>query len=178
MFCSICCKVRCQLNLCVCLWQPHPVKRYHSNRRPSHSDLNCRHKSSVHKRPLLSGEKNRLANNEEYHPETQPSCHFPCMIVKRTFTSYISPPLACSVSKARERLNQNSSSTRVLMKKKNQRNGQPQNAKCSQCRPRARVYLMIPVVRSRISSSVHTFLFCNKRSSCIFISNKKSHYLY
>lgn len=177
MFRCICSKVRCLQNQGVCFGLTRPMQRHNTYRRPCHTNLNSRHQSSMHKCPLQTNKKDCFTNNKKKHSKLLSSCNFSSMAIQYSFTSYITPPLTCSISKARQCQSLNCTCTRILMKKKNQRNSQPQDTKSSLGRPWTWIYDMVSMMRPRINSCLHFFLLSKKNISCIFIFNKKSHCL-
>lgn len=64
MLCSICSKERTKQNKGVSQWQPCPMERNNSKRRPLHSHFNTRHNSYMHKSPQQSKEKNCFTYNK------------------------------------------------------------------------------------------------------------------
>jgi hypothetical protein len=151
------------------------VQRHYPNRRPGHTNLNSWHKSSVHKCPLQTYKEHCFTYNKLKHSKLLSSSYFSSVAIKYPLTSYITPPLACSISKTRKCQSLNSTCTRILVKKKNQRNSQPQDTKSSLRRPWAGINLVKSMMRPVIYSCLHIFLLCKKSISCIFIFNKKSH---
>jgi hypothetical protein len=127
MFCSISSKIRCLQNKCICFRQSSPMKRHNTNRRPRHTNLNCRHKRSMHKSPLQTYKESSFTYNKLYHSELLPIFYFSCMAIESTFTAYISPPHTCSISQAGKCHCLNSTSTSITMKKHYSRYGQPLN---------------------------------------------------
>jgi hypothetical protein len=101
--------------------------------------------------------------------------NFACMVIKRTFTGYITPPQTSNISQTRKCLSQNSTCTCITMKKQYTRYSQPQNTQSGQERPRTRVYLVISMVRSSTNTCSHiTYrvkVHIPQRKACFFIQS-------
>ena len=185
MLCCVCSKVRRLQNQSICFRESCPMKRNNSQRRPRHSNLNSRHQCSMHKSPQKSNKKHCLRPNKQHHPLMKTIFYFSCMETKNTFTNNVTPPNTCSISLTNQCCTLKSPCTRILMKKQNQRNSLPLNTESCQCRPRARINKMVPMMRSIPSCCLHTFFlsFGNSEKSCIFCifiekSRKQSHFFF
>jgi hypothetical protein len=163
MFCSICSKIRCLLNLSVCFRLSCPMKRHNTYRGPRHSYLNCRHKCSVHKSPQQTYKESSFTNNKLYHSKMLSIYNFCCVAVKGSFTTYVAPPHTCSVSQTGESLSLNSTCSSITVEKHYSRNSLKQDTQSGLRRPGAWVDLVKAMMRSSISSALHIFLLCKKR---------------
>jgi hypothetical protein len=132
----------------------------------------------MHKSPLQTYKESCFTYNKLDHSKLLPIFYFSCMAIESSFTANVSPPHACSISLTRKCHSLNSTSSSITMKKHYCRYSQPLNALRCLRRPRGRVDLVKPMMRSSIRPSLHIFLLSKKRITCIFIFNKKSHYLY
>lgn len=160
VFCSICCKITPQQQQSVDFRKSIPLNRNNSQRRPTHSYLNCRHQRPMQKCPQQTNKEHCFRPNELHHTKVQSIFYFPCMKTKHTFTMHITPPYSCSVSNCRECEKNKSSPSSILMEKQNHRKKQPKNTKPSQCWPGARINQMIAVVRP-ISTPSPSRHFCS-----------------
>jgi hypothetical protein len=158
-------KVGSLLDLGVGLGLSHPMQRNNTHGRPGHPDLNCRHEGRVHKCPQLPYKKCCFTHNKLNHTKVKAILHLAGMVVHTTFTTYITPPHTCNISQTRESQKHNSPCTSILVKEQYHRNSQKLNTLCGQCRPRTRIYQVIPMMGSSTSrSSLHIFLLCERIS--------------
>jgi hypothetical protein len=181
MFRCICSEIRSQQQLCVGFRKTCPFNRNNSQRRPSHSQLNGRHQSSVQESPQQSNKKHSFTPNKLKHSLMQSIFYLPSVIPENTFTVHVTPPQTRGIYQTTQGCNHNSRSSSKLVKTQNQRSSLPQKTLPSQSRPRTRIYQMVSMMRPTSGSARHT-LRCNHRSMiCILFlsikSRKQSHCL-
>lgn len=122
------------------------MNRHNSNRRPTHSYSNCRHKSSMQKCPKQTNKKHCFAPNKKQHTQMQSIFNLASMETLHTFTINITPPKECTIGNCLKSNGCKSSCSCILMKNQNQRYLHPHNAQSSLCRPRTRIHQVISVV--------------------------------
>lgn len=147
IFCCISSKVTPQQKKSVGFRLSKEVYWHNSKRRPTHSDLNSRHKSPMLEGPLLPDKEHSLAPNKQHHSQMQSRFYFPGMEPQYSFAIHITPPDSRSVSQREECNSRNSGSSSILVKYHNQRSSHPQKTQPSLSRPRTRVHEVVPVVR-------------------------------
>eukprot|EP00878_Enallax_costatus_P000042 GHUV01000051.1.p1 GENE.GHUV01000051.1~~GHUV01000051.1.p1 ORF type:complete len:326 (-),score=-46.57 GHUV01000051.1:1400-2377(-) len=180
MFSGISSKVAPQQKQSVSLGQTPQIYRNHSERRPTHSDLNSRHQCPVKERPEQSNKEHSLTPNKLHHPKMQSRFHFSGMEPLNTFTAYIAPPQGRSVSQRTECNKSNGRCSSILMENHYHRSSQPQKTQPSLSRPRTRINQMIPMMGPASMASSRTItpgehvLFV--RTDHFVIQNFQSHW--
>lgn len=179
MFRSICSKITPKLQQCISTGLPLPMYRYNSNRRPTHSYLNCRHKCSMQKRPKQSNKKHCFTPNKKHHSQVQSVFHLACMKTFYSFTVNITPPKECRISYCQKSSQCKSRCSSILMKNQNKRYQHPHNTQPSLCRPRTRIHQVISMMGPTQPMTRSTLFFTrctiNKHFSS-FKNVKQCHY--
>lgn len=159
MFCSICCKITPKQQQCVCTRKTQPVYRYNTYRRPTHSYLNGRHKSSMQKSPKQSNKEHPFTPNKKHHTLMQSIFNLACMKTFHPFTVHITPPKECRIVYCQKSNQSKCWCSSILMKNQNQRYQHPHYTQPCLCRPRARIHQVISMVGPTQSMTRSTLFF-------------------